>query len=187
MTVWLYCVLLGEENRDEDADGRMGEDPGQSENSSPEHGTTKPATVVKVVFSTTKVGPDRTTIWSQYWWGINTLTLKKTLKHKQTNKNESKSLCHFIQTRYVFLMSFNLLIGVYPNFALTRRGGCPECHSVSWSLKLLLHIPSMPCTVSLGYRLLRWRSSLLELLHVFCAWGDQFIQHHQFWNGCAGG
>nr|XP_022328939.1 dmX-like protein 2 isoform X8 [Crassostrea virginica] len=45
----------GEENRDEDADSRMGEDPGQSENSSPEHGTTKPATVVKVVFSTTKV------------------------------------------------------------------------------------------------------------------------------------
>ena len=65
MTVWMYCVLLDEEKRDEDADGRMGDDLGQSENSSPEHGVTKPTTVVKVVFSTTKVGPDWTTIWSQ--------------------------------------------------------------------------------------------------------------------------
>lgn len=42
-------------NEDNGADGNTGEEGAQSENSSPEHVVTKPTTVVKVIFSTTKV------------------------------------------------------------------------------------------------------------------------------------
>lgn len=51
------CMSLFEADGNEDngADGNTGEEGAQSENSSPEHVVTKPTTVVKVIFSTTKV------------------------------------------------------------------------------------------------------------------------------------
>lgn len=48
-------LFVADGNEDNGADGNTGEEGGQSENSSPEHAVTKPTTVVKVIFSTTKV------------------------------------------------------------------------------------------------------------------------------------
>lgn len=47
-------LFVADGNEDNGADGNT-EEGGQSENSSPEHVVTKPTTVVKVIFSTTKV------------------------------------------------------------------------------------------------------------------------------------
>lgn len=48
-------LFVADGNEDTGADGNTGEEGGQSENSSPEHVVTKPTTIVKVIFSTTKV------------------------------------------------------------------------------------------------------------------------------------
>lgn len=47
-------LFVADGNEDNGADGNT-EEGGQSENSSPEHVVTKPTTIVKVIFSTTKV------------------------------------------------------------------------------------------------------------------------------------
>lgn len=48
-------LFVADGNEDNGADGNTREEGAQSENSSPEHVVTKPTTVVKVIFSTTKV------------------------------------------------------------------------------------------------------------------------------------
>lgn len=48
-------LFVADGNEDNGADGNTEEEGGQSENSSPEHVVTKPTTIVKVIFSTTKV------------------------------------------------------------------------------------------------------------------------------------